>query len=127
MLPSLFLFYKRTKLNLKFFLSEFYKNESNSKLYTIEKYSNNLICAAKYTANDLWYRAAIYDVDHKMQIAAVFFFDYGQVEKLPFHRLRLLKDNFFEQKVLAVPVTLKNVNKFLFLILKACLLIHKYK
>ena len=95
--------------------SRFYGDETNSSLYKIKNYTRDLVCAAKFTSDNKWYRAVIIEANVEQNIATVYYIDYGNHEELPFHRLRLLADDFFKYIILAVPCTLSNVSGFIYI------------
>ena len=119
--------------------SSFYSEAKNLRRYAISRFHEEMFCAARFTSDNLWYRAKIvklyqdgtiitnhsfafflcgkitffFQISHLNTIegsALIHYIDYGNCEKLSLDRLRLLHEEFQKPTVLAVPISLANVN-----------------
>jgi hypothetical protein len=96
----------------KFFFdfSDFYCNEDKVNNYIIPVCYPGLVCASIYSEDSRWYRAVVLSVNKEEKRAEVFYVDWGNTEQIRFSDLRLLDDQFFQQPVLATPVSLHSVS-----------------
>ncbi|KAJ3071234.1 hypothetical protein HDU98_005647 [Podochytrium sp. JEL0797] len=71
--------------------AQFYKNPQPAITSTLKV--NDLV-AAKFTADDQWYRARVRECHHDTKTYLVSFVDYGNSETLPISRIRALSSQF---------------------------------
>ena len=90
-------------------MQEHYTSESNST--SVPLHSGNcktgIFVAAQYSADDLWYRAAVMSV--QKSDAEVYFVDYGNRELVPFSRLKPLNPEFAKLPAQAIPCCMAEI------------------
>lgn len=63
-----------------------------------------LLCAARYTNNNAWYRAVVTETSGLSKIT-VQYVDYGNSETLPLERLKWLSNDYLEMPVMVTKLT----------------------
>ncbi|CAG0917236.1 unnamed protein product, partial [Notodromas monacha] len=66
------------------------------------------VVMAKYPEDMLWYRAEVVQMDGPAEVL-VFFFDYGNVSKMPCQELRILPEQFRNFPMQAIPASLDGI------------------
>ena len=90
-------------------MQDHYTSESSSTYACL--HSGNckagVFIAAQYSADDLWYRAAVMSV--QKSDAEVYFVDYGNRELVPFSRLKPLNSEFAKLSAQAIPCSMAEI------------------
>lgn len=80
-------------------------NSRNKKGWLIDYPHRNLVCAARFSADNLWYRAKVLNVYHDDTVE-VEYVDYGNHECIPFSDLRRIPDMYLEMPQQCIKVKL---------------------